>query len=249
MIGFTRKTLAVAVVLATFGIGNAFAADASLKTEKDKVSYMVGMDLGKNLVRIKDEIDTKMMVQGLEAALAGGKTAMTDEEANTVKQEFMKKLQAKQVAEEKMAAEKNKTEGDAFIAKNKAKAGVKTTASGLQYEVITEGKGPKPKATDTVKVNYLGTKVDGTKFDSSYDRNEPATFPLNGVIKGWGEALQLMPVGSKYKLVIPADLAYGEQAPPSIGPNATLVFEVELLSIENPAAAAPAPTPAPAAKK
>ena len=249
MIGFTRKTLVAALVLATFGIGTAFAADASLKTEKDKVSYMVGMDLGKNLTRIKDELDVKVLVQGLEASMAGGKTALTEEEANTVKQDFMKKLQAKQVAEEKAAAETNKTQGDAYLAKNKAKAGVKTTASGLQYEVIKQGTGPKPKATDTVKVNYLGTKVDGTKFDSSYDRNEPATFPLNGVIKGWGEALQLMPVGSKYKLAIPADLAYGEQAPPSIGPNATLVFEVELLSIENPAAAAPTPTPAPAEKK
>lgn len=244
MIGFTRTTLVAAIALATFGASSAFAADASLKTEKDKVSYMVGMDLGKNLVRIKDELDIKVLTQGLEASLAGGKTGMTEEEANTVKQAFMQKLQAKQVEEEKVAAEKNKSEGAAFLAKNKSKSGVKTTATGLQYEVLKQGTGPKPKATDTVKVNYLGTKVDGTKFDSSYDRNEPATFPLNGVIKGWGEALQLMPVGSKYKLVIPADQAYGEQAPPTIGPNAVLVFEVELLSIETPAAA-----PAEAAKK
>lgn len=241
MIGFTRKSLVAAVVLATFGAGSAFAADASLKTEKDKVSYMVGMDLGKNLERIKGEIDVKVLAQGLEASLSGGKTALTEEEANKVKQDFMQKLQAKQVEEEKAAAEKNKTEGAAYLAKNKTKSGVKTTASGLQYEVVKEGTGAKPKATDTVKVHYLGTKVDGTKFDSSYDRGEPATFPLNGVIKGWTEALQLMPVGSKYKLAIPSELAYGEQAPPSIGPNAVLVFDVELIAIENPPAAAAEP--------
>jgi FKBP-type peptidyl-prolyl cis-trans isomerase len=121
---------------------------------------------------------------------------------------------------------------------------VKSTADGLQYEVLTEGKGPKPKASDTVKVNYVGTKVDGTKFDSSYDRGEPATFPLNGVIKGWSEGLQLMPVGSKYRFVIPSELAYGENAPPSIGPNATLIFEVELLDIENGADKAATAKPA-----
>jgi FKBP-type peptidyl-prolyl cis-trans isomerase len=170
----------------------------------------------------------------------------------------MQQMQTKRVAEQKVAADKNKSDGAAFLAANKAKAGVKTTASGLQYTVETEGKGPKPKATDTVKVNYLGTKIDGTKFDSSYDRGQPATFPLNGVIKGWSEGLQLMPVGSKYKLFVPADLAYGENAPGPIGPNAALVFEVELLGIENPAdkpaaAAAPAkpgakPAPKPAPK-
>jgi FKBP-type peptidyl-prolyl cis-trans isomerase len=164
-----------------------------------------------------------------------------------VRQEFMQKLQAKRVAEEKVAADKNKTEGAAFLAKNKTKAGVKTTASGLQYEVVKEGTGPKPKETDTVKVDYTGTKIDGTKFDSSVDRGQPATFPLNGVIKGWTEGLQLMPVGSEYKLVIPAELAYGENAPPTIGPNATLIFDVKLISIETAAAAAPA-APAPEKK-
>ena len=230
MTRFVRKTLIATALTTVFVAGNALAVDASLKTEKDKVSYMVGADVGRGLTQIKDELDLKIVIQALQDEFNGSKTLMTQEEGQAVRQEFMTRLQAKRVADEKVAAEKNKKEGDAYLAKNKAKAGVKTTASGLQYEVIKQGTGPKPKATDTVKVNYLGTKVDGTKFDSSYDRNEPATFPLNGVIKGWGEALQLMPVGSKYKLAIPADLAYGEQAPPSIGPNATLIFDVKLIS-------------------
>ena len=126
----------------------------------------------------------------------------------------------------------------AFLAKNKSKSGVKTTASGLQYEVEKEGTGPKPKATDTVKVDYTGTKIDGTKFDSSVDRGQPATFPLNQVVPGWTEGLQLMPVGSEYKFYIPAKLAYGERGPGPIGPNATLIFDVKLISIEPPAAQA-----------
>jgi FKBP-type peptidyl-prolyl cis-trans isomerase len=145
----------------------------------------------------------------------------------------MQQMQAKRVAEQKAAAEKNKGEGSAFLAKNKSKSGVKTTASGLQYEVEKEGTGPKPKATDTVKVNYLGTKIDGTKFDSSYDRGQPATFVLTQVVPGWQEGITLMPVGSKYRFWLPASLGYGEKGTPGgpIGPNATLVFEVELLDI------------------
>jgi FKBP-type peptidyl-prolyl cis-trans isomerase len=166
---------------------------------------------------------------------------LTQEEAVQVRQQYMQQMQAKRVAEQKAESDKNKTDGAKFLAENKSKPGVKTTASGLQYLVEKEGTGPKPKETDTVKVNYLGTKIDGEKFDSSYDRGEPATFPLNGVIKGWTEGLQLMPVGSKYKLFLPADLAYGESGPPKIGPNAALVFEVELLSIEKPAEAGAAP--------
>ena len=243
MTRFVRKSLIAVALLAAFGAGSAFGADASLKTEKDKVSYMVGADVGRGLMQIKDELDIAVVVQALQDEFAGKNTKMTQEEGQKIRQDFMQKLQAKRAAEEKAAADKNKTEGAAFLAKNKSKSGVKTTASGLQYEVVKEGTGKKPKDTDTVKVDYTGTKIDGTKFDSSVDRGQPATFPLNGVIKGWTEGLQLMTEGSEYKLYIPAELAYGENAPPTIGPNATLIFDVKLISIE---AAAPA-TPAPAA--
>lgn len=250
MTRFVRKSLIAVALISAFGAGSAFGADASLKTDKDKVSYMVGADVGRGLTQIKDELDIKIVMQALQDEFAGGKTLMTQEEGQKIRQDFMQKLQAKRVADEKVAAEKNKTEGAAFLAKNKAKAGVKVTASGLQYEVVKQGTGKKPKDTDTVKVDYTGTKIDGTKFDSSVDRGQPATFPLNGVIKGWTEGLQLMTEGSEYKLVIPAELAYGENAPPTIGPNATLIFDVKLISIEAPApAAAPAPAPAPADKK
>jgi FKBP-type peptidyl-prolyl cis-trans isomerase len=244
MTRFVQKTL-VAALAASFAIGAiaqepaktdaakpAAPAAPAIKIDKNKISTMVGMDVGRGLTQIKDDIDIKIVEQALEATIKGEKTALTQEEALQVRQEFMKTLQAKRVAEQKTAADKNKKDGDAFLASNKSKSGVKATASGLQYMVEKEGTGAKPKATDTVKVNYLGTKIDGTKFDSSYDRGQPATFPLNGVIKGWSEGLQLMPVGSKYKLFVPSDLAYGENGPGQIGPNATLIFEVELLDIE-----------------
>lgn len=232
MTRFVRKSLMAVALLAAFGAGNAFAADASLKTEKDKVSYMVGADVGRGLTQIKDELDLKIVVQALQDEFNGGKTLMTAEEGQQIRQEFMQKLQAKRVAEEKIAADKNKTEGAAFLAKNKSKPGVKTTASGLQYEVIKEGTGKKPKETDTVKVDYTGTKIDGTKFDSSIDRGTPATFPLNGVIKGWTEGLQLMQTGGKYLFTIPAELAYGARGSGTIPANATLVFLVELIEVK-----------------
>jgi FKBP-type peptidyl-prolyl cis-trans isomerase len=256
MTRFVQKTL-VAALAASFAIG-ALAQDKdapkaaaakpaapTVKVDKNSISTMVGMDVGRGLTQIKDDIDIKVVEQALEATIKGEKTSLTAEEALQVRQEFMKTLQAKRVAEQKAASDKNKKEGEAFLAANKSKSGVKTTASGLQYMVEKEGTGAKPKATDTVKVNYLGTKIDGTKFDSSYDRGQPATFPLNGVIKGWSEGLQLMPVGSKYKLFVPSDLAYGENGPGQIGPNATLIFEVELLDIEK---AAQKPAAAEAAK-
>src|SRR5689334_25105457 len=266
MTRFLQQTLLAAALAAVFGIASgadepakkpAAAAPAAapakdakprIAIDKNKISTMVGMDIGRGLAQIKDDVDIKIVEQALEQTLKGEKTSLTQEEALQVRQAYMQQMQAKRVTEQKAAAEKNKSEGSAFLAKNKSKSGVKTTASGLQYEVEKEGSGPKPKATDTVKVNYLGTKIDGTKFDSSYDRGQPATFPLNGVIKGWSEGLQLMPVGSKYKLYVPAELAYGENAPGPIGPNATLIFEVELLGIEDaaakPAAAAKPGTPA-----
>jgi len=219
------------------------ALDAKFKSEKEKYGYMVGMDVARSIGQIKDEVDTAAVIQALQASLKGEKTTLTDAEAMAVRQEFMQKLQGRQVAKMKEEADKNQKDGEAFLAKNKDKAGVKVTASGLQYEVVKQGTGPKPKATDTVKVDYTGTKLDGTKFDSSVDRGQPATFPLNQVVPGWTEGLQLMPVGSEYKFYIPGKLGYGERGPPQIGPNATLVFDVKLISIEPPAAEAKADAP------
>ena len=218
------------------------AIDAKFKGDKKaEFSYMVGMDVGRGLGSIKDEIDMTVVIQALQATVKGDKTTLNEQEALSVRQEFMQKLQARQAAKTKEDAEKNQKEGDDFLAKNKSKSGVKVTASGLQYEVVKAGNGPKPKATDTVKVDYTGTKIDGTKFDSSVDRGQPATFPLNGVIPGWTEGMQLMSVGSQFKFYIPAKLAYGERGPGTIGPNATLIFDVKLISIEPPAAAPVAP--------
>ena len=226
----------------------AASTSGAFANDREKYSYMVGMDISRSLGSIKDEIDVSVVEKALDDGLNGKTTRMTQEEALKVRQEFMQKLQAKQASKSKEEAEKNQKEGDEFLAKNKDKPGVKTTASGLQYEVVKEGSGEHPKPTDTVKVDYTGTKIDGTKFDSSIDRGQPATFPLGSVIPGWTEGLQLMTPGSEYKFYIPAKLAYGDHGPPSIGPNATLVFDVKLISIEKPAEAKPAIAPKPAAK-
>ena len=230
---FTRNTLAAAVLAVAVAAPSAGAAD-KLTTEKDKVSYMVGMDMAQGLRPIKDQIDMAIVMQALETSLAGGQTLLSAEEAQTVRQEFMRKLQGAQQAKQQEVAAKNAAEGTKFLADNAKKPGVKATPSGLQYQVIKEGTGKKPTAASQVKVHYLGTLLDGTKFDSSYDRGEPASFALNGVIPGWTEGLQLMTAGSKYKFWIPAALGYGERGTPGpIGPNATLVFEVELLEVLN----------------
>ncbi len=204
-----------------------------LKSFDEKVSYVLGIDIGRSLRETGTDIDLATFYQGVEDSLNEKELIMKDEEINTTKSEFSKKIQ--QDYEKKMQdlAVKNLEEGKTFFAGNKDKEGVITTESGLQYTVLVKGDGPIPKATDQVKVHYSGKLLDGKEFDSSYKRNKPATFKANGVIKGWTEALQLMPVGSKYKLFIPADLAYGErEVGPDIGPNSTLVFEVELLGIE-----------------
>ena len=231
----SRTALAFATAFA-FAAAPAIAQDKP-ETEKEKVSYVVGMQVGQSLSQIKDEIDLDVVFQAIRSTLAGEEPVIPMEEAMQVQQAFAQRLQAKRTAEMQQRAEKNKAEGDAFMAANKAKSGIKTTASGLQYQVIEEGSGPKPAATDTVKVHYTGTLLDGTKFDSSVDRGEPAQFALNAVIPGWTEALQLMPVGSKYKLWIPPQLGYGDRGTPGpIGPNQTLVFDVELLEIVKPEA-------------
>jgi len=213
---------------------SAYAAEkADLKTQKDKVSYAIGLDIGRNFKEQSIEIDPKLLAQGIQDAI-GGKRLLTDEEVQGVMATFRQEMQAKAAAQAKLAGDKNLKEGEAFLAENKKKPGVVTLPSGLQYKVITAGTGKKPKATDTVTTNYKGTLIDGTEFDSSYKRGQPATFSVQGVIPGWTEALQLMPVGSKWQLFVPANLAYGPRgAGPQIGPNATLIFEVELLSIQD----------------
>ena len=210
------------------------AAPLALKTQKDKFSYALGMKMGANLQRQSVPVDATILARGLKDGLAGGKTLLTDAEAQaaiTAVQDEMRKQQQEKM---KQAGEVNKKEGTDFLAANKGKDGVVTQPSGLQYKILTEGKGPKPTASDSVVCNYRGTLINGTEFDSSYKRGQPATFPVGGVIKGWTEALQLMPVGSKWQLFIPPDLAYGERgAGADIGPDSTLIFEVELLSIED----------------
>ena len=201
-----------------------------------RVSYGLGFDLGRNMKQGDVTLDTTILTSGIQDALKGEKSKYSDEEMKEAFGAFQASLMEKEQAKTQAAAAKAETEGKAFLAANKDKPGVKTTASGLQYEITTEGTGPMPKATDNVKVHYTGTLIDGTKFDSSRDRGEPATFRLDEVIKGWTEGLQLLKVGSKAKLYIPPELAYGNRgAPPVIPPNATLTFDVELLSIEPPA--------------
>jgi FKBP-type peptidyl-prolyl cis-trans isomerase len=207
----------------------------TLKTQKDKVSYALGANLGMNLHKQSVEVDTAIVLRGLKDALSGGKLLLTDDEARAALTQLQTDLRNKQMEKMKEAADLNKKAGADFLEANKAKEGVVTLPSGLQYKILTAGTGPKPTATDTVSCNYRGTLLDGTEFDSSHKRGQPASFPVTGVIKGWTEALQLMPVGSKWQLFVPSELAYGDRgADPrsGIGPAATLVFEVELLSIQ-----------------
>ena len=217
------------------------AVSAELKTDKEKISFIIGHQIGSNLKRDGIDVDFNVMQAAIKDGLAGTPSSITQEEAQKLMQGLQAQLKGQAEAKAKVAGEKNVADGKKFLADNAKKSGVKKTASGLQYKVMTEGKGEAPKATDTVKVNYRGTLLDGSEFDSSYGRGQPATFPVNGVIKGWTEALQLMKPGAKYQLWIPAELAYGERGTgDKIGPNATLSFEVELLAIEKPAEKAPA---------
>jgi FKBP-type peptidyl-prolyl cis-trans isomerase len=207
-----------------------------LTNPKQKTSYAIGLDIATSLKRQELDVDAKALAAGIAEGFAG-KPALTDEEQKAAIMDLQKTAMAKAEEKQKASAEKNLKAGEAFLAANAKKEGVKTTASGLQYKVINSGTGSTPKPTDTVKVHYTGTLVDGTVFDSSVRRGEPATFPVKGVIPGWTEALQLMKVGDKWQLVIPPKLAYGEDGPGPIGPNSTLIFEVELLGIEKPEAA------------
>jgi len=201
----------------------------NLKSQKEKMSYIIGLDMGKNLKNQSIDIDQAALAKGIKDALSGGKSSLTDEEIRQTMAVFQQEMMARSQA----LGEKNKKEGEAFLAENKKKQGVITLPSGLQYKVVSAGKGKKPKPTDTVTVQYRGTLIDGTEFDSSYRRGQPATFPVNGVIPGWTEALGLMQEGAKWQIFVPSNLAYGEKgAGGQIGPNATLIFEVELISIQ-----------------
>jgi FKBP-type peptidyl-prolyl cis-trans isomerase FklB len=214
------------------------ATALTLKTQKEKASYALGMNIGTGFKRQEVPVDPALVARGLRDAMTGAKPLLTDKDAqaalNQLKTEVNQKMQGQQQAMQAKAHEEaagNIKIGDAFLAANKTKDGVVTLPSGLQYKILKEGAGPKPTASDTVTCNYRGTLVDGTEFDSSYKRGEPTSFPVGGVIKGWTEALQLMPVGSKWQLFIPSDLAYGDPGRPGIAPGSTLIFEVELLSI------------------
>jgi len=214
-----------------------------LTTEKDKQSYAIGLNVGQSLHRDGIVVDPRIVARGLQDAMAGGKVLLTDDQIKTVMTDLKNQVRQEQEAKRQAALETNKKDGAAFLAANATKPGVVTLPSGLQYKILVAGTGPKPTADDRVVCNYRGMLLDNTEFDSSYKRGQPVTFPVTGVIKGWTEALQLMPVGSKWQLFIPADLAYGERGQATIEPNATLVFEVELLSIVPKAP--PTPTPAP----
>ena len=224
-------------VYALFGlmlVSTPVSADQAteLTTETQKLSYALGLDLGNYFKTLGEDFDLAIVSKGIDDSYNGKKALMTAEEAQKVQQQFATRQQEKQLQKVTAMTEANKAAAKKFLDENKGKDGVKTTASGLQYKVVKEGKGEKPKATDTVKVHYRGKLLDGTEFDSSYKRNQPAEFGIDQVIPGWTEALQLMEVGSTYELYIPPELAYGDRgAPPVIEPGSMLIFEVELLGI------------------
>jgi FKBP-type peptidyl-prolyl cis-trans isomerase FklB len=232
--------IAATLSLAATGFG---ADQPQLKDLKDKVSYGIGLNIGSNFKKQGQELNPDALLAGVKDALSDKKPALTEAEIRETMQEWSKQMQEKQ----KAVGEKNAADGAKFLAENKKKEGVKTTASGLQYKVLKEGTGAPPKDTDTVTVNYRGTLINGAEFDSSYKRGQPATFPVTGVIKGWTEALQMMKTGSKYQLFIPAELAYGDRAVGGdIAANSTLIFEVELLEVKPaPGSTAPSPSASP----
>ena len=214
--------------------GTRTATPLTLKTQKEKNSYALGMSIGTGLKKqgVSASVDPALVSRGLRDAIGTGKTAMTEDEMRAALTQLRTEVQGAQQAKAHVEGASSRKEGEAFLAANKAKEGVQTLPNGLQYKVMQQGNGPKPTANDTVTVNYRGTLINGKEFDSSYKRGQPISFPVGGVIKGWTEALQLMPVGSKWQLYIPSDLAYGDQgAGADIGPGQTLIFDVELISI------------------
>ncbi|MGA2296652.1 MAG: FKBP-type peptidyl-prolyl cis-trans isomerase [FCB group bacterium] len=243
---FNRIVLSIilCVFVCSFEACSTDSKKPEFKSRLDSISYIIGANFGKNLKTnaSKDSINLslELMIAGFKEGFEKDTSMISDELAKRAMMAFQQEMMAKQQAKTKASGEKNKKEGDAVLEKNKTKPGVKVTASGLQYEVIKEGTGKKPKPEDEVTVNYHGTLLSGKVFDSSVDRKEPATFKLTQVIKGWTEGLQLMKEGAKYKFYVPAELAYGEQAPPEIGPNAVLTFEVELIKVNDNPPDAPA---------
>jgi FKBP-type peptidyl-prolyl cis-trans isomerase len=222
------KTKTIYLIMAVVISSTAMACNkADLESDKGKYSYAIGYNIGSSMKKDNVELDMNSFTAAIEDALKGTDSKLSPEQTQAAMQNLMMALQKKRTE----SSEENKKKGDEFLAANKIKEGVKTTPSGLQYKVITEGTGAKPKATNIVKVHYSGKLIDGKEFDSSYKRNEPVQFKLDGVIKGWTEGVQLMSVGSKYELVIPAELGYGPSGNQSIPGNSVLVFEVELLSI------------------
>jgi FKBP-type peptidyl-prolyl cis-trans isomerase FklB len=247
--GFMKSTFAVMVGVLLL-VSQAFGAeDTLLKNQRDKVSYTLGVYSGKNLKQQSIDIDPDIMVKGMKDSLSGAQTLLTEEEMREVMKAFQNEMAIK-LTEKRMAlAEKNKKEGEAFLAENKTKEGVKTLPSGVQYKIIKEGTGNHPKATDTVVVHYRGTRIDGTEFDSSYRRNKEASFKLDSVIKGWKEALLMMKEGEQWQIFIPSNLAYGEKGSGAIEPNSTLIFDTELIKIiEHTHAVTPPQTTNPGAK-
>lgn len=228
------KRLLIALLAIGFLTAIVDAAEKQLlKDQKDKISYSLGADIGNSLKRQSIEINPDALVLGLRDVLSNSKTLLTDKEMQEILEGFRKEMMAKQAEQFKTTSEKNKREGETFLAENKKKDGVITLPSGLQYKVIKAGTGAVPKETDTVVVHYTGTLINGKEFDSSYKRGEPASFSVNGIIQGWKEALLMMKTGSKWQLFIPSSLAYGERgAGRDIGPNSALIFEVELVSIK-----------------
>jgi len=228
----------VAAAAALLLAGHASAGDApKLADKKEKISYSIGMDIGSNLKRQSIDVDPDLLAKGVRDAMSGGETLLTGEEAKETLLSLQQDLVARAQEQRRQTAEKNKKEGEAYLAANGKKNGVVTLPSGLQYKVVRSGAGPSPKATDSVETHYRGTLIDGTEFDSSYKREQTAVFPVNGVIAGWTEALQRMKVGDTWQIFLPPELAYGERGAGPIGPNATLVFDIELMSIKGQAEA------------
>lgn len=227
-----QRLLAGAVAAGLVVSATAIAQESSLESQAERDSYMLGMDIGRSLKNLDTEIDSDAFFRAFQDVMNDRPTLMGDQEFQQTKREFQQRLQARAAEQREMAASNNRQEGEAFLAENAQRDGVMVTDSGLQYEVVEAGEGDNPAATDRVTVHYRGTLIDGTEFDSSYSRGEPATFALNQVIPGWTEGLQLMQPGATYKFYIPSDLGYGERGTPGmIGPNQVLIFDVELLEV------------------
>lgn len=226
-----KKTILALALAGTTTIATAHDPVKTLDNRDQKVSYGFGLMLGKRMTNDLPDLNVDTFIKGVKDAVEGKAAMMTDEEIGQLLNEYQREQQQKQMEQVQQLSEENKKTGTAFLEENKNKEGVVTLESGLQYKVIKEGKGIQPGPSDTVRVHYTGSLINGTVFDSSVDRGEPVSFPVNGVIQGWTEALQLMPQGSKWQLFIPADLAYGPNGNRSIGPNETLLFDVELLEV------------------